>query len=433
MQLYSIFLKHPIICTDSRVCPENSIFFALKGDNFNANAFALSALEKGCSYALVDEAEYAIDDRFILVEDVLATLQELATYHRKKLGTTILGITGTNGKTTTKELIAAVLREKYNVLFTQGNLNNHIGVPLTLLKLNSSHEIAVIEMGANHPGEIKQLAEIACPDYGIITNVGKAHLEGFGSFEGVKQTKKELYDYIFVNGKEIFINKDNADLNEMAGAAGFKTIDRVNKYSLDINNDCFTCGGIKSCSPFLNMECTIDTAETITINTQLIGAYNAENVLAAVAIGHYFEVENNSIKQGLENYVPQNNRSQLTITESNKLVVDAYNANPTSLRAAILNFAQMDIENKTLIIGDMLELGEQSKVEHQNIIDLLQQNKFHNVLLVGKEFSETMNSFHCFVDVTELLKHIEKQPIKNHFVLIKGSRGIKLEKVISAL
>ena len=433
MQLYSIFLKHPIICTDSRVCPENSIFFALKGDNFNANAFALSALEKGCSYALVDEAEYAIDDRFILVEDVLATLQELAIYHRKKLGTTILGITGTNGKTTTKELIAAVLREKYNVLFTQGNLNNHIGVPLTLLKLNSSHEIAVIEMGANHPGEIKQLAEIACPDYGIITNVGKAHLEGFGSFEGVKQTKKELYDYIFVNGKEIFINKDNADLNEMAGAAGFKTTDRVNKYSLDINNDCFTCGEIKSCSPFLNMECTIDTAETITINTQLIGAYNAENVLAAVAIGHYFEVENNSIKRGLENYVPQNNRSQLTITENNKLVVDAYNANPTSLRAAILNFAQMDIENKTLIIGDMLELGEQSKVEHQNIIDLLQQNKFHNVLLVGKEFSETMNSFHCFVDVTELLKHIEKQPIKNHFVLIKGSRGIKLEKVISAL
>lgn len=433
MQLYSIFLKHPIICTDSRVCPENSIFFALKGDNFNANAFALSALEKGCSYAVVDEAEYAIDDRFILVEDVLATLQELATYHRKKLGTTILGITGTNGKTTTKELIAAVLSEKYNVLFTQGNLNNHIGVPLTLLKLNSSNEIAVIEMGANHPGEIKQLAEIACPDYGIITNVGKAHLEGFGSFEGVKQTKKELYDYIFVNGKEIFINKDNADLNEMAGAAGFKTTDRVNKYSLDINNDCFTCGEIKSCSPFLNMECTIDTAETITINTQLIGAYNAENVLAAVAIGHYFEVENNSIKRGLENYVPQNNRSQLTITENNKLVVDAYNANPTSLRAAILNFAQMDIENKTLIIGDMLELGEQSKVEHQNIIDLLQQNKFHNVLLVGKEFSETMNSFHCFVDVTELLKHIEKQPIKNHFVLIKGSRGIKLEKVISAL
>ena len=434
MQLYSIFLQHPIICTDSRICPENSIFFALKGDNFNANAFALSALEKGCSYAVVDEAEFAIDSRFILVENVLTTLQELATYHRKKLGTTILGITGTNGKTTTKELIAAVLKEKYNVLFTQGNLNNHIGVPLTLLQLKSEHEIAVIEMGANHPGEIKQLAEIACPDYGIITNVGKAHLEGFGSFEGVKQTKKELYDYIFANGKDIFINKDNADLDEMSAMAGFKTTERVHQYSLDTNcNDCYISGRINSCSPFLNMECTIGTTETLSINTQLIGAYNAENVLAAVAIGHYFEVENNYIKQGLENYVPQNNRSQLTITENNKLVVDAYNANPTSLRAAIMNFAQMDIENKTLIIGDMLELGAQSKVEHQNIIDLLQQNKFRNVLLVGKEFSGTRNPFHCFTDVTELINYLEKQPIKKHFVLIKGSRGIKLEKVISSL
>ncbi len=410
------------------------MFFALKGDNFNANAFALSALEKGCSYAVVDEAEFAIDNRFILVEDVLATLQELATYHRKKLGTTILGITGTNGKTTTKELIAAVLKEKYNVLFTQGNLNNHIGVPLTLLQLKSEHEIAVIEMGANHPGEIKQLAEIACPDYGIITNVGKAHLEGFGSFEGVKQTKKELYDYIFANGKEIFINKDNADLVEMGVRAGFKTADRTHQYSLDTNcNNCVICGRIKNCSPFLNMECTIGATETVTINTQLIGAYNAENVLASVAIGQYFEVENNYIKQGLENYVPQNNRSQLTVTENNKLVVDAYNANPTSLRAAIMNFAQMDVENKTLIIGDMLELGEQSKVEHQNIIDLLQQNKFRNVLLVGKEFSGTMNPFRCFADVTELINYLEKQPIKKHFVLIKGSRGIKLEKVISTL
>ncbi len=434
MQLYSIFLQHSIICTDSRVCPENSIFFALKGDNFNANAFALSALEKGCSYAVVDEAEYAIDDRFMLVENVLTTLQELATYHRKKLGTTILGITGTNGKTTTKELIAAVLSEKYNVLFTQGNLNNHIGVPLTLLKLDSAHEIAVIEMGANHPGEIKQLAEIACPDYGIITNVGKAHLEGFGSFEGVKRTKKELYDYIFANGKEIFINKDNTELVEMAAEAGFKTAERMHQYSLSTNyNDCSIAGLVKSCSPFLNMECSIGTAGTVTINTQLVGSYNAENVLAAVAIGQYFKVENSHIKLGLENYVPQNNRSQLTITENNKLVVDAYNANPTSLRAAILNFAQMDIENKTLIIGDMLELGEQSEVEHQNIIDLLQQNKFRNVLLVGKEFSGTRNPFHCFADVTELINYLEKQPIKKHFVLIKGSRGIKLEKVISTL
>ncbi len=434
MQLYSIFLQHPIICTDSRVCPKDSIFFALKGDNFNANVFALSAIEKGCSYAVVDEAEFAIDHRFILVENVLETLQTLATYHRKKLETPILGITGTNGKTTTKELIAAVLKEKYNILFTQGNLNNHIGVPLTLLQLKAEHEIAVIEMGANHLGDIKQLAEIACPNYGIITNVGKAHLEGFGSFEGVKQTKKELYDYIFANGKEIFINKDNAYLVEMAAKTGFKATDRTCEYSLDPNSkNCEIYGWVKSCSPFLNMDCTLGTSETVTINTQLIGAYNAENVLAAIAIGHYFEVENNSIKQGLENYIPQNNRSQLTVTENNKLVVDAYNSNPTSLRAAILNFAQMDVENKTLIIGDMLELGAQSEVEHQNIIELLQQNKFHNVLLVGKEFSKTMSQFHCFSDVTELIKHLEKQPVKNNFILIKGSRGIKLEKVISKL
>jgi len=416
------------------VCPKDSIFFALKGDNFNANVFALSAIEKGCSYAVVDEAEFAIDHRFILVENVLETLQTLATYHRKKLETPILGITGTNGKTTTKELIAAVLKEKYNILFTQGNLNNHIGVPLTLLQLKAEHEIAVIEMGANHLGDIKQLAEIACPNYGIITNVGKAHLEGFGSFEGVKQTKKELYDYIFANGKEIFINKDNAYLVEMAAKTGFKATDRTCEYSLDPNSkNCEIYGWVKSCSPFLNMDCTLGTSETVTINTQLIGAYNAENVLAAIAIGHYFEVENNSIKQGLENYIPQNNRSQLTVTENNKLVVDAYNSNPTSLRAAILNFAQMDVENKTLIIGDMLELGAQSEVEHQNIIELLQQNKFHNVLLVGKEFSKTMSQFHCFSDVTELIKHLEKQPVKNNFILIKGSRGIKLEKVISKL
>jgi len=434
MQLYSIFLQHPIICTDSRVCPKDSIFFSLKGDNFNANAFALSALEKGCSHAVVDEAEFAIDNRFILVENVLETLQKLATYHRKKLGTKILGITGTNGKTTTKELIAAVLKEKFNILFTQGNLNNHIGVPLTLLQLKPEHQIAVIEMGANHPGEIKQLAEIADPDYGIITNVGKAHLEGFGSFEGVKQTKKELYDYIFANGKEIFINKDNADLVEMASEAGFEACKRTYEYSLDSNcNSCIVCGRVINCSPFLNIDCTIGTSETLTISTQLIGTYNAENVLAAIAIGHYFGVENNSTKQGLENYIPQNNRSQLTVTENNKLIVDAYNANPTSLSAAIMNFSQMEVENKTLIIGDMLELGAQSEVEHQNIIALLQQNKFRNVLLVGKEFSKTKNQFRCFADVNELINYLEKLPIKKHFVLIKGSRGIKLEKVISVL
>ncbi|MEI8086574.1 MAG: UDP-N-acetylmuramoyl-tripeptide--D-alanyl-D-alanine ligase [Paludibacter sp.] len=434
MQLYDIFLQHPIICTDSRVCPEGSLFFALKGDNFNANAFALSALEKGCAYAVVDDPQFAIDERFVLVDNVLESLQKLATTHRKQIGTTIIGITGTNGKTTTKELIAAVLQEKFNILYTKGNLNNHIGVPLTLLQLKPEHQLAVIEMGANHQGEIKLLCEIACPDFGIITNVGKAHLEGFGSFEGVMATKAELYEYIFTKGKDIFINKDNEFLVEMATKVGFENSDRMLEYSLDPNADvCKIYGQVSNCSPFLHMNCTIDIYETFTVNTHLIGAYNAENVLAAVAIGHCFGVENNYIKHGLENYVPQNNRSQLTVTENNKLVVDAYNANPTSLSAAILNFAQMDVSNKTLILGDMLELGEQSAIEHQNIIDLLQQNQLNNVLLVGPEFKKAHHNFLCFDDVNHLINYLHEKPIKGQYILIKGSRGIKLEKAVPIL
>jgi UDP-N-acetylmuramoyl-tripeptide--D-alanyl-D-alanine ligase len=434
MQLYSIFLEHPIICTDSRICPDSSLFFALKGNKFNANAYALSALEKGCSYAVVDETEYAIDERFILVDNVLETLQQLANYHRKQLGTTIIGITGTNGKTTTKELIAAVLREKFNILYTQGNLNNHIGVPLTLLQLKPEHQLAVIEMGANHPGEINTLVNISCPDYGIITNVGKAHLEGFGSLEGVMQTKEELYDYIYKCGKDIFINKDNSNLMKMATRAGFGNFERLRIYSLNPTNDGRSVSGkVSGCSPFLKMECATDESGTFTLSTKLIGSYNAENILAAVTIGHFFGVENEKIKSGLESYTPKNNRSQLIVTENNKLVIDAYNANPTSLRAAILNFAQMEVQMKTFILGDMLELGDQSHEEHQNIIELLQQNKFKNVFLVGKEFRNTQNSYLCFEEVSELINYLEKNPIKNHYILIKGSRGIKLEKVLPIL
>jgi len=434
MQLYDIFLQHPIICTDSRVCTEGSLFFALKGDNFNANAFALFALQKGCAYAVVDEAEFAIDERFILVENVLEALQHLAKFHRKQLGTKIIGITGTNGKTTTKELIAAVLQEKYNILYTKGNFNNHIGVPLTLLQLKPEHQLAVIEMGANHSGEIKMLSEIACPDFGIITNVGKAHLEGFGSFEGVMATKAELYEYIFSFGKDIFINIDNKYLVEMAKKAGFVSINKIRDYSLNPkNNLCFIYGQVSRCSPFLEMECAIDVFEKFTVKTQLIGAYNAENVLAALAIGQYFGVETSKMIHALENYIPQNNRSQLTVTENNKLVVDAYNANPTSLNAAILNFAQMDVDNKTLILGDMLELGDQSEVEHQIIINLLQQNQLNNVLLVGPEFKKAKHNFQCFDDVSSLINYLQEKPIKGNYILIKGSRGIKLEKVVAIL
>ena len=434
MQLYQTYVQHPIICIDSRVCTSGSLFFALKGDNFDANGFALSALKNGCSYAVVDEAEYAIDERFILVENVLKSLQELATYHRRQLGTKVIGITGTNGKTTTKELIAAVLKEKYNILFTQGNLNNHIGVPLTLLQLKPEHEIAVIEMGANHPEEIKALAEIAEPDYGIITNVGMAHLEGFGSFDGVKKTKRELYEYIYKAGKAIFINENNEHLLKMATEAGFVlNNENVISYSLDTNSGCRIKAEVTGCSPFLKMRCFIGKDENFNISTKLIGAYNAENVLTAVTIGEYFGLSEKDLTAGLEKYNPQNNRSQLTVTTNNKLIIDTYNANPTSMKAAILNFAQMNVDAKTLILGDMLELGEQSKTEHQGIIDLLQQNKLPDVLLVGNNFRSTNNPYTCFDEVSELIGYIKNQPICNKYVLIKGSRGIKLEKVVPLL
>ena len=432
MQLYQIFLQHPIICTDNRKCPSGSLFFALKGEHFNANEFALSALENGCAYAVVDEAKFAIDNRFILVDNVLESLQELATYHRRQLKTKIIGITGTNGKTTTKELIAAVLKEKYSILYTQGNLNNHIGVPLTLLQLKAEHQLAIIEMGANHQGEIKTLCHIACPDYGIITNVGKAHLEGFGSLEGVMKTKAELYESIFAFGKLIFINAGNSLLVEMATASGLNLPDRKVEYSIT-NNETEYFGKVTGCSPFLEMNYEVRGKAKVEIKTQLIGAYNAENILAAVTIGSYFELTDDQIKTGLENYVPQNNRSQLTVTEMNKLVIDTYNANPTSMAAAILNFAQMEVKQKSLILGDMLELGEQSPVEHQTIVDLLQQNHFENVLLVGKDFRNTKNSYLNFENVTDLIDFLSKKPLINNYILIKGSRGIKLEKVLPLL
>ena len=432
--IYKIFIQHLIISTDSRNCPAGCLFFALRGDNFNANAFALSALENGATYAIIDENEYAIDERFILVDNVLETLQQLAKYHRNQLDTTVIGITGTNGKTTSKELIAAVLSQKFNILFTQGNLNNHIGVPLTLLKLRPKHEIAVVEMGASHKGDIKELAEIACPDYGIITNVGKAHLEGFGSFEGVKETKSELYENIFYQGKKIFINSGNEHLLQMALKSGFTNDEELVKYKLISESaDDLVTGLVVSCSPFLKMQCATNKLSSFEIDTKLIGTYNAENILAAVTIGHFFGIDDAIIKVGLEQYTPQNNRSQLTVTEHNKLVVDAYNANPTSMRAAVQNFGLMEVENKMLILGDMLELGEHAETEHQTIVDLLESYQLKNVILVGKLFAQTKNEFKCFENVENLLQYIEKQVIVDNYILIKGSRGIKLEKVIPLL
>jgi len=433
MNLYEIYKSHPIICTDSRTCLPGSLFFALKGDNFDANAFALGALEKGAAFAVVDKEEYALDERFILVNDTLVTLQELARFHRRQLGTKIIGITGTNGKTTTKELIAAVLKQKYNTHFTQGNFNNHIGVPLTLLQLKPEHEIGVIEMGANHPGEIKMLSEIALPDFGIITNVGKAHLEGFGSFEGVMKTKAELYDFIHAENRKIFLNTGNENLLEMANNSGFSDRKGVLPYCLnsDIENKLAT-GKVISSSPLLEMQC-ITSKGGFDVKTQLIGTYNAENVLAAVSIGTFFDIPNEKIKFALESYQPQNNRSQFTQTEKNKLIIDAYNANPTSMQAAVLNFAVMEAENKTLIIGDMLELGGQSDMEHQRIVDLINENGFSDVYLVGKCFQAVKSNFIKFADVEKLKEHLQKYQLQNRFILIKGSHGIHLEKIISEL
>ncbi|MDR2840071.1 MAG: UDP-N-acetylmuramoyl-tripeptide--D-alanyl-D-alanine ligase [Paludibacter sp.] len=420
MELYSIYQKYPIICTDTRNIVPDSIFFALRGDNFDANAFARTALDGGCAYAVIDNPQYADDDRFILVNDVLTTLQNLARYHRQQTKTTVIAITGTNGKTTTKELIAAVLMQKYNIVYTQGNLNNHIGVPLTLLKIRPEHEFAIIEMGANHPKEIEALAAIAQPDYGLITNVGKAHLEGFGSFDGVKNTKGELYEFIAANGKAAFLNQKNEYLNEMAQKA--KLNEKIIPYR---------AAKEITASPFLEMTCI--TNQELKVKTKLIGSYNAENVLAAVTLGNYFGVENSKIEQAIANYTPSNNRSQYIETEHNKLIVDAYNANPSSMTEAIRNFAQIKADKKMLILGDMLELGKQSADEHQSIIKLLEDSGLANVLLVGRNFFATKSRFPKFENTEDLLEFLEDNRIEKQYILLKASRGIHLEKIIGKL
>lgn len=433
-QLYSIFKQYPQISTDSRNCPSDSIFFALKGENFDANVFSPFALDNGAKYAIIDNPQYETDERFILVDSVLETLQQLASFHRRQLGTPIIGITGTNGKTTTKELIAAVLKEQYNILYTQGNLNNHIGVPLTLLGLRPEHELAIVEMGANHVGEIAFLTAIASPNFGIITNVGKAHLEGFGSFENIKKTKAELYQYIARHGKLVFMNTDNTFLWEMAEYAGLTESDgKIVEYMVGASeNPAVTSGQVLKSTPFLKMNC-----ETVNgnfdVQTHLVGAYNAENMMAAIAIGVYFNISNEKIKRGLENYMPQNNRSQFIQTERNELIIDAYNANPSSMAAAINNFTQIDSSAKWLILGDMLELGADSENEHRNVVELLKKNELKNVFLVGSEFKKTNSGFIHFDNTDTLNKYLAETPLSGYTILVKGSRGIKLESVVNNL
>ena len=403
-ELYELYLHNPKVTTDSRNCPFGSIFFALKGENFDGNQYASKALDSGCAYAVIDNPDYITGDRTILVDNVLKTLQQLAHRHRKALGTPVIGITGSNGKTTTKELLAAVLSTKYNLVYTEGNLNNHIGVPLTLLRLNHQHEMAIIEMGASHPGDIKELAEIAAPNYGIITNVGQAHLEGFGSFEGVIKTKGELYDYIRQTKGKIFIKKENEYLQPIA-----KGIEQIS-YGKDESS--FASGKVASCSPFLIFDWK-QQGKIHTVETHLIGSYNLDNVLVAVAIGRYFKIPAERISRAIASYEPNNNRSQFKETEHNKLIIDAYNANPSSMKAAIDNFAAMQVDTpKAVILGDMRELGETSDALHAEIVKQIEQAGFDKVYLCGEHFSSTGSSFMHFPNIEELMSELTKNPLE---------------------
>lgn len=423
-EIYQIFKEYPLISTDSRKIERNCIFFALKGDNFNGNKFANAALEKGAAYAIIDEPEFLISNKTILVENVLQTLKDLANLHRRKLGIPILAITGTNGKTTTKELTSAVLSQKFKVCFTEGNLNNHIGVPLTLLKMNAHTEFGVVEMGANHPGEINELCIIAEPDFGIITNIGKAHLEGFGSFEGVIKTKSELYRYIKSKNGTIFYNHDNPLLTELVD-------DIQNKISYGTKNASLT-GELLSSPPFVHVKANFKKG-VLYLNSNLTGDYNFENILASACIGNYFEVDPIAIQKALKSYYPQNNRSQLINKNGLKIIMDAYNANPTSMHASIKSFMSNISNNSYLILGDMLELGNYSRQEHIAVLELLRSYPSINVFTVGKNFYEIATDFNCkpFQNVELLCKYLKESPIKDGDILIKGSRGIQLEKVLT--
>jgi UDP-N-acetylmuramoyl-tripeptide--D-alanyl-D-alanine ligase len=426
-ELYEIFQQHPKISTDSRLIEKDCLFFALKGENFNGNEFGADALKKGAAYSIIDEELYKSDERCILVENVLNSLQELSRYHREQLGIPILAITGTNGKTTTKELVASVLSKKFNLTYTKGNLNNHIGVPVTLLSMNTFTEFGIIEMGANHPGEIGQLCQIALPDYGLITNVGCAHLEGFGSFEGVKNAKAELYRFLENRGGRIFVNSSNPDLISMA--------EKLSSIYYNTGKDTEGLQGeLAESSPFIVFRVKFKKG-WLYIKTHLIGDYNLENALAAVCVGNYFGIDPLEIKDSIENCEPSNNRSQYVKTEHNRLMLDAYNANPTSMKAALKSFSKIDVPKKAVILGDMWELGNSSPDEHQKIVDLVASMGFSLVLLSGEQFSKCRypQSFSVFANNSLLSEYLDENRPSGYLFLIKGSRGMKLENVMDKL
>ena len=424
IDLYDLFIHNPQITTDSRNCPKGSIFFALKGDKFDGNQYAGKALASGCVYAVIDNPDYYIGERTILVDNVLKTLQQLAHHHRKVLGLPIIGITGTNGKTTTKELLAAVLSTKVNLLYTEGNFNNHIGVPLTLLRLTHDHEMAVIEMGASHPGDIKELVDIVHPNYGIITNVGRAHLEGFGSFEGVIRTKGELYDYIRRSKGKIFIKKENEYLQSIA-----KGIEQITYGNGD---DAFASGQVVSCDPFLVFNWK-QQGKLHTVETHIIGSYNLDNVLAAVAVGRFFKIPAERISRAIAAYEPTNNRSQFKKTDNNELIIDAYNANPSSMKVALDNFITMPVQPKAIILGDMRELGPTSDELHAEVVAQIKKGQFDKVFLCGEHFSKVGKEFSPFATTEAMVEELRKQPLKGYHILIKGSHSMGLEKLADIL
>ena len=424
IDLYDLFIHNPQITTDSRNCPKGSIFFALKGDKFDGNQYAGKALASGCVYAVIDNPDYYIGERTILVDNVLKTLQQLAHHHRKVLGLPIIGITGTNGKTTTKELLAAVLSTKFNLLYTEGNFNNHIGVPLTLLRLTHDHEMAVIEMGASHPGDIKELVDIVHPNYGIITNVGRAHLEGFGSFEGVIRTKGELYDYIRRSKGKIFIKKENEYLQSIA-----KGIEQITYGNGD---DAFASGQVVSCDPFLVFNWK-QQGKLHTVETHMIGSYNLDNVLAAVAVGRFFKIPAERISRAIAAYEPTNNRSLFKKTDNNELIIYAYNANPSSMKVALDNFITMPVQPKAIILGDMRELGPTSDELHAEVVEQIKKGQFDKVFLCGEHFSKVGKEFSPFATTEAMVEELRKQPLKGYHILIKGSHSMGLEKLADIL
>ena len=430
-EIYSRFKECSGVTTDSRKCGPGLMFFALKGERFDGNEFVRGALEQGCPYAVMDNKDLydAADGRMILVDNVLATMQQVAAFHRRQLGTPVIGITGTNGKTTTKELTNAVMSTTYNILCTQGNLNNSIGVPLTVFGLKPEHEFAIVEMGASHPGDIKELVEISQPDYGLITNVGKAHLLGFGSFEGVMRTKGELYDWLREHNGTAFVNRDNGHLQQMC--AGLPLIE----YGKPGQEGLLVEGEVLECNPFVKFRWRSRKGEWHIVQTNLIGAYNVDNALAAITIGLKFGVKEQDASDAVAGYKPQNNRSQLTETGRNHLVVDAYNANPTSMTAAIENFSMMKADDKMLILGDMRELGEVSQAEHRNIVDLLKEKGFTKVWLVGCEFKKVAqgSGFRLFEDVESVNQALKIESLSGYSILIKGSNSIGLTKIITNL